>query len=52
MANTRMHSMRRAASILAFVTALILLTGTPARVRQIAMSKNVQSNAEYRVAAR
>lgn len=35
MIHTRTHPMRRAVSIAAFVAALILLTGTPGRVREI-----------------
>jgi hypothetical protein len=42
---------RRALSVAAFITALILLTGTPARVREIVLSHEAPSNDEYRVAA-
>jgi len=35
MMHTRTHPIRRAASVAAFIVALILLTGTPARVREI-----------------
>lgn len=42
--------MRRALSVAAFITALILLTGTPARVRQFAMNHAAPSDGEYRVA--
>ncbi len=36
MTHTRIHPIRRAVSIAAFVVALILLTGTPGKVREIA----------------
>ena len=35
MMHTRTHPIRRAVSVAAFIVALILLTGTPARVREI-----------------
>lgn len=50
MMNTRTHPIRRAVSIAAFVTALILLTGTPAKVREIAMNHSARSCGEYQVA--
>lgn len=42
--------MRRAISVAAFITALILLTGTPARVREFALNHEAPSDGEYRVA--
>jgi SagB-type dehydrogenase family enzyme len=40
MSREKMHSVNRALSIAAFVVALILLTGTPAKVREIALKED------------
>lgn len=50
MTNTRTHPIRRVVSIAAFIAALILLTGTPARVREFALSNDAPSDAGYQVA--
>ncbi len=46
MIRTRIHSMRRAVSIAAFVVALILLTGTPAKVREITINEDAPKSEE------
>jgi len=52
MTQTRGQTARRVVSVAAFITALILLTGTPAKVRQIVLSDDVPNSGEYQVAAR
>ena len=52
MTHTRTHPIRRAVSIAAFVVALILLTGTPGKVREITRDNDtpkgeVELKAEY-----
>lgn len=47
-----MHSMRRAVSVAAFVVALILLTGTPAAVREITLEEDTPATAAELKAAR
>ena len=49
--DTRIHPMRRAVSIVAFIVALILLTGTPGKVREVVINNDVSSNGEYQVAS-
>ncbi len=44
MSETRTHSLRRAVAFAAFVVALILLTGTPAKVREIALDEAVAAS--------
>ncbi len=51
MTQTRIHPIRRAVSIAAFVVALILLTGTPGKVRDITRDEDIpKSEVELRVA--
>lgn len=51
MIRARMYSVRRAISIATFVVALILLTGTPAKVREITLDEDTpKSEAELKVA--
>ena len=52
MTRTRGQTARRIVSVAAFVTALILLTGTPAMVREIVLNDDVPSSDEYQVVAR
>ncbi len=50
MVHTRTHPIRRAVSIVPFVVALILLTGTPAKVREITIDEDTpKSDAELKM---
>jgi len=49
--DTRIHPMRRVVSIAAFIVALALLTGTPGKVREVAIRNDASNNGEYQVAA-